>query len=216
MTEQPATEKSPQDGSQSSGLEAQPCDEFPDGCPNQVTVEPTEKHGGGIRCGCSETPPPNWPAVLADQLSREYDYLPLIELDRSDPGRAEEHRDAAQSLVRWIQECPREERRAAYRRGYDRGVEVQRSRGQKDRERLQAEIDELRQERDPEGLRSRITDLEYVLRGWGRFVAPGLHGATADWKAQAAEYLAKLTAVQQELAVLKGVQPSNTTGRRPS
>ena len=35
--------------------------------------------------------------------------------------------------------------------------------------------------------------------------------APPDWKAQAAEYLAQLTAVQRELAVLKGVQPSNAT-----
>jgi hypothetical protein len=41
-------------------------------------------------------------------------------------------------------------------------------------------------------------------------------GAAPDWKAQAAEYLAKLTEVQRELAVLKGVQPSNSTGERPS
>lgn len=37
-----------------------------------------------------------------------------------------------------------------------------------------------------------------------------------EWKAQAAEYLTKLTAVERELAGLKGVQPSNATGHRPS
>jgi hypothetical protein len=42
------------------------------------------------------------------------------------------------------------------------------------------------------------------------------HGQPVDWKAQAAEYLAQLVEVQRDLAVLKGVQPSNATGDRPS
>jgi hypothetical protein len=28
------------------------CEGFPDTCPNKVTVEPAEHHGGGVRCGC--------------------------------------------------------------------------------------------------------------------------------------------------------------------
>jgi hypothetical protein len=34
---------------------AEPCPGFPDNCPNPRTVEPNLVHGGGIRCGCSDT-----------------------------------------------------------------------------------------------------------------------------------------------------------------
>lgn len=73
---------------------------------------------------------------------------------------------------------------------------------------------ELRQDRDPDGLRARIRDLKYALEGWNRFMTGRVFprpDAPADWKTQAAEYLAKLTVVQRELAVLKGVQPSSAT-----
>lgn len=153
---------------------------------------------------------------LADQLARHYDYQTVAELEQEDPDRAQEHRDAAATLASWIRQCPREDRRAAFQRGYDRGVEVQKSRTAAAISRLEAEIEELRQDRDPEALRARITDLEYVLKGWGRFATAGIHGAAPDWKAQAAEYLVKLTEAQRDLAVLKGVQPSNATGERPS
>lgn len=154
---------------------------------------------------------------LADQLSREYDYRGLDELEREDPERAQEHRDAAAALLPWIEQCPREERRAAFGRGFDKGKERQKARTAADMRRLEAEVAELRQDRDPEGLRARIRDLEYALHGWDRFMTGRLRAdAAPDWKAQAAEYLAQLTAVQRELAVLKGVQPSDATGERPS
>ena len=153
-------------------------------------------------------------AALADQLSREYDYRGLDELEQEDPERAQEHRDAAANLLPWITECPREERRAAFSRGYDKGRERQKVRTAADIRRLEAEVAELRQDRDPEGLRGRIRDLEHALEGWDRFMTGRVvprPDAPPDWKAQAAEYLAQLTAVQRELAVLKGVQPSNAT-----
>ncbi|MEU0030673.1 hypothetical protein [Streptomyces sp. NPDC006335] len=149
---------------------------------------------------------------LADQLARQYDYRPLTELEQEDPERAQEHRDAAAHLAPWIQECPREERRAAFGRGFDKGKERQKLRTAGDVQRLKGEVAELRQDRDPDGLRARIRDLEYALEGWDRFMTGRvLPDAPADWKAQATEYLAKLIAVQRELAVLKGVQPSNAT-----
>jgi hypothetical protein len=153
---------------------------------------------------------------LPDQLSREYDYRSIDELEQDDPERAQEHRDAAAALAKWIAECPREERRAAFGRGFDKGKERQKVRAAADMRRLEAEVAELRQDRDPEGLRARIKDLEYALEGWDRFMTGRLRaGAAPDWQQQAAEYLAKLTAVQRELAVIKGVQPSNAT-RKPA
>ncbi|MFF1298190.1 MULTISPECIES: hypothetical protein [unclassified Streptomyces] len=154
---------------------------------------------------------------LADQLSRQYDYRGLDELEQEDPERAQEHRDAAAVLLPWIEQRPREERREAFRSGYDKGRERQKARTAEDMRRLEAEVAELRTDRDPDGLRARIRDLEYALQGWDRFMTGRIRaGAAPDWQQQAAEYLAKLTAVQRELAVLKGVQPSNATGEQPS
>jgi hypothetical protein len=164
-------------------------------------------------------PEPTREERLADQLAREYDYQPLAELEQEDPERAQEHRDAAAALLPWIEECPREERRAAFRRGYDKGKERQKARTAADMRRLEAEVAELRQDRDPDGLRARIADLEYALEGWDRFMTGRVRprpDVPPDWKSQAAEYLAKLTEAQRELAILKGVQPSNTTRSGPS
>jgi len=156
-------------------------------------------------------------ARLAEQLCRQYDFRGLDELEQEDPERAQEHRQAAQALLPWIAECPREERRAAFSRGYDKGRERQQARTAADMRRIEAELAELRQDRDPDGLRARIADLEYALAGWDRFMTGRIRAKAApDWKEQAAEYLAKLTAVQRELAVLKGVQPSTATGGQPS
>jgi len=152
---------------------------------------------------------------LADHLSREYDYRSLAELQEEEPERAQEHRDAAANLVSWIEGCPREERMAAFSRGYEKGRERQKVRTAADMRRLEAEVAELRQDRDPEGLRARIRDLEHALEGWDRFMTGRVRAETAreapDWKTQAAVYLAKLVEAQRELAVLKGVQPSNAT-----
>ncbi|MFF7795581.1 hypothetical protein [Streptomyces sp. NPDC007991] len=151
---------------------------------------------------------------LADKLSRLYDYRGIDELQQEEPERAQEHRDAAAELATWIEECPREERRAAFSRGYEKGRERQKVRTAADMRRLEAEVAELRQDRDPDGLRGRIRDLEHALEGWDRFMTGRIvprPDTPPDWKAQAAEYLAQLTAVQRELAVLKGVQPSNAT-----
>lgn len=149
--------------------------------------------------------------------ARQYDCRGIDELEQEDPERAQEHRDAAAALAPWIAECPREERRAAFGRGFDKGKERQKARTAADMRRLEQQVAELRQDRDPEGLRARIADLEYALAGWDRFMTGRVRaGAAPDWQQQAAEYLAKLTAVQRELAELKGVQPSDAGGREPS
>jgi hypothetical protein len=154
---------------------------------------------------------------LADQLAREYDYRSLDELEKEDPERAQEHRDAAAALLPWIEQCPHEERREAFGRGFEKGKERQKARHAADTRRLDAEVAELRQDRDPDGLRARIRDLEYALHGWDRFMTGRMRpGDPVDWKAQAAEYLARLVKAERELAELKGVQPSNATGERPS
>ncbi|MGW7283987.1 hypothetical protein ACWGH4_00550 [Streptomyces sp. NPDC054847] len=151
-------------------------------------------------------------AVLADKLCRSYTYgVGIDELAQTDPDEAEAHRDAAEALLDWIGECPREERRAAFRRGYDRGREAQKQRTAEDMTRLEAELAELRQERDPEGLRSRICDLTYALRGWDMLMTG--RGRRTTWEEVAAGHLAKLVEVQRELAELKGHQPSNASRR---
>lgn len=101
--------------------------------------------------------------------------------------------------------------KAAFRRGYDRGRENQRKSTAEYVAQLEAEVAELRQDRDPEGLRARIADLQYVTRGYSR-----LHIGGSDLRSELADALRRLDAVQRELAVLKGVQPSNATGERPS
>ncbi|MBZ6211682.1 hypothetical protein KVH31_34870 [Streptomyces olivaceus] len=152
---------------------------------------------------------------LADQLAREYDYRGITELQQEDPDRAQEHRDATAALLTWIEERPREERKAAFMRGYEKGKERQKARTAADMQRLEAEVTELRQDRDPDGLRGRIRDLEHALEGWDRFMTGRVRAETAreapDWKAQAAVYLGQLVEAQRELAVLKGVQPSNAS-----
>lgn len=104
-----------------------------------------------------------------------------------------------------------EDKRAAFRRGYDRGQERQEQRTHEHVLWLQATVAELRQERDPEGLRARIADLQYVNRGWGRL----MHGTTPG-ASETADLLRRLEAANRELAALKGVQPSNATGEHPS
>lgn len=161
-----------------------------------------------------DAPEPDREALLADQLSREYDFRSITELEKEEPERAKEHRDAARNLVSWIAGCPREERRAAWRRGYDQGRERQKRRTAEDVQRLEAETAELRAERDPDDLRARIRDLEHVLDGWNRRMTGRTSpGEPVDWKDQAAEYLLQLSAAQRELAILKGVQPDDAARR---
>jgi histidine triad (HIT) family protein len=104
-----------------------------------------------------------------------------------------------------------EDKRAAFRRGYDRGQERQEQRTAEHVMWLQATVAELRKDRDPEGLRARIADLQYVARGYGRIMTGG-----SDLRADLTDALRRLEEAQRELAELKGVQPSNATGQRPS
>ncbi|MFD1277992.1 hypothetical protein [Streptomyces kaempferi] len=155
-------------------------------------------------------------ARLAEELCHAYHYgVGLDELDEEDPDQARAHRRAARRFLRWLENAPeeelREERRAAFRRGYDRGAENAKKSTAEDMQRLEADVAELRQDRDPEGLRARIADLQYVNRGYSRIVMGG-----SDPRAELADALRRLEAVQHELAVLKGVQPDNATGYRPS
>lgn len=156
---------------------------------------------------------------LADKLCHAYTCgIGYDELLRDDPDMAREHLDTAHALLPYIQTAPREERRAAFRRGWDRGKEAQRKWTDEDMQRLEDETAELRTDRDPEGFRQRIRDLEYALHGWDTLLmGRDRHnpGAVPDWKQTAGDYLAQLTAVQRELAELKGHQPANATKRQP-
>jgi hypothetical protein len=153
---------------------------------------------------------------LAEELCHVYHYgVGLDELEEEDPDQARAHRRAARRFLRWLENAPeeelREERRAAFRRGYDRGAENAKKATAEDIQHLEAAVTELRQDRDPDGLRARIADLQYVNRGYSRIVMGG-----SDLRAELADVLHRLEAAQRELAVLKGVQPSNATGERPS
>lgn len=155
-------------------------------------------------------------AALAEKLCHAYHYgVGLDELEEEDPDQARTHRRAARRFLRWLDKYPEQqvtqERRAAFRRGYDRGAENAKKATAEHVASLEADVAELRQDRDPEGLRARIADLTYVNRGWERL----MHGTTTG-QSETAELLRRLEAVQRELAVLKGVQPSNASGERPS
>lgn len=151
-------------------------------------------------------------ARLAEELCHAYHYgVGLDELDEEDPDQARAHRRAARRFLRWLDDAPKRELKAAFQRGYDRGKERQKQRTAEDIARLEADVAELRQDRDPEGLRARIADLQYVARGYGRLFTGG-----TDLRGQLADALGRLETAQRELAELKGVQPSNATGQRPS
>ncbi|MEW2493771.1 hypothetical protein AB0942_09510 [Streptomyces nodosus] len=66
--------------------------------------------------------PPDRVGQLADQLSRSYDLLALTELATDDPGRAQEHWDAAHELRGWLRRLPKQEEKAAFQRGWDRAM----------------------------------------------------------------------------------------------
>jgi hypothetical protein len=152
-------------------------------------------------------------AALAEALCHSYHYgRGMDELEEEDPEQARAHRTAARHLLKWLEKAPEDELKDSWRRGYDRGRERQKQRTAEDVERLEADVAELRQERDPEGLRARIADLQYVTRGYSRLVT----GAAGSPLADTADLLRRLEEAQRELAVLKGVQPSNATGHRPS
>lgn len=151
-------------------------------------------------------------AALAEALCHSYHYgRGMEELEEEDPEQARAHRTAARHLLKWLEKAPEDELKDSWRRGYDRGRERQKQRTAEDVERLEADVAELRQERDPEGLRARIADLQYVTRGYSRLVTGG-----SDTRAELADALKRLDEAQRELAVLKGVQPDNATGERPS
>jgi hypothetical protein len=155
-------------------------------------------------------------AALAEALCHAYHPgRGMDELEEEDPDQARAHRRAAGRFLRWIEEYPeqqvRQERRAAFRRGYDRGAENAKKSSAEQIERLEADVAELRKDRDSEGLRARIADLQYVNRGYSRIVMGG-----SDLRADLADALRRLEVAQRELAVLKGVQPDNATGERPS
>lgn len=156
-------------------------------------------------------------ALLADKLCRSYTYgVGIDELAESDPEQAEAHRDAAEALLPFIEEAPREDRRAAFGRGWEKGREAERKAHARNTARLEAEVAELQQDRDPDGLRARIRDLEHALHGWDTLMTGRdrkAYGIVPDWKQTAAGYLAKLVEVQRELAELRGHQPSNATRR---
>ena len=156
-------------------------------------------------------------ALLADKLCRSYTYgVGIDETAQTDPAAAEAHRDAAEALLPFIEEAPREDRRAAFGRGWEKGREAERKAHARDTARLEAEVAELRQNRDPNGLRARIRDLEHALHGWDTLMTGRNRtaaGTVPDWKATAASYLAQLVEAQRELAVLKGHQPTNATRR---
>ena len=146
-------------------------------------------------------------AGLAEKLCHAYTYgVGIDEMAATNPEEAEVHRDAAEAILPLLEEAPREDRRAAFRRGWDRGRDAERQRNTEHVARLEAELADLRQDRDPDGLRARIRDLEHTLRGWDQLMNNRRY---TGWEKVAAHYLELLTEVQRELAELKGHQPSD-------
>ena len=60
---------------------------------------------------------------LADRLSRLYDLRSLEVLETEEPGRAQEHHDAAYDLRAWLRGLPRREEKAAFERGWKRAMD---------------------------------------------------------------------------------------------
>lgn len=87
---------------------------------------------------------------LADQLAWTYDYTRLAELEKDDPQRAQEHRDAAHELHAWLTGAPREERRAAFSRGWERAKERRNERA----ERRISELEDLLASHSPDSDRT--------------------------------------------------------------
>ncbi|WP_369689045.1 hypothetical protein [Streptomyces sp. Wb2n-11] len=101
---------------------------------------------------------------LAEELCHAYTYgVGYDETLQESPEDARKHMDAAHALLPYIQAAPREERRAAFRRGWDRGKERQAKWTAEDMRRLEQENAELRAEHDPEEIRQRFRDLQ---RAW--------------------------------------------------
>ncbi|MFF6903323.1 hypothetical protein [Streptomyces hydrogenans] len=65
---------------------------------------------------------------LANELSWAYDCVGLAELEAEDAPRAGEHRMAAHQLRGWLNHLPREEKKAAFQRGWDRAADRARKR----------------------------------------------------------------------------------------
>ncbi|EFL29450.1 hypothetical protein SSOG_09164 [Streptomyces himastatinicus ATCC 53653] len=72
-----------------------------------MTVDPMDL---GAQPEDDDTTEADRTAKLADQLAGIYDYIRLTELEKDDPQRAQEHRDAAHELAGWFTGAPREER----------------------------------------------------------------------------------------------------------
>lgn len=106
--------------------------------------------------------------ALADRLARAYDWRSLDELEQEDPEKAREHRRAARRILPLIEGAPEDEIEAAFKRGYDRGRDRGRQRVASELEAAQAKVAELRIERDPEGLRERVRNLECAYDGMWR------------------------------------------------
>lgn len=85
-----------------------------------MTVDPMDL---GAQPEDNDTTEADRTAKLADQLAGIYDYAHLTELEKDDPQRAQEHRDAAHELASWFTGAPREERRAAFSRGWEKAKE---------------------------------------------------------------------------------------------
>ncbi|MFI6653216.1 hypothetical protein ACIBI8_37205 [Streptomyces sp. NPDC050529] len=142
-------------------------------------------------------------AELAERLCRSYTYgVGLAELERTDPEAAAAHRDAAEALLPSIQEAPREDRRAAFMRGYAKGKENQAKNTASDMKRMEVELAELRVERDPDGLRQRIRDLE---RAWDELWVG--HTGRRDIRDVTRQAHERAVAAERQLAELQAEQP---------
>lgn len=125
--------------------------------------------------------------------------------------------DWPEELAALASTVPFNEKPTAFQRGYAKGHDSAKKAAAEYTAQLETALAELRQDRDPDALRARIADLAYVLHGYSRRRTGAGHGTDGtSLHGLLADALGRLETVQRELAVLKGVQPSDATGLRPS
>lgn len=125
--------------------------------------------------------------------------------------------DWPKELAALASTVPFNEKRAAFRRGYAKGRDSEKKAAAEYTAQLEQALTELRQDHDPDALRARIADLEHVLHGYSRLHTGAGHGTDGtSLQGLLTDTLNRLETAQRELAVLRGIQPSDATGHHPS
>jgi hypothetical protein len=87
---------------------------------------------------------------LAEELCGLYDFVPLAELEITDPERASEHRLASHGLAKWLAQAPQRERKASFDRGWERAAQRRNQRMERRIAELEDVIAALSPREDPD------------------------------------------------------------------